>query len=460
MAKTTFDYGILDVTVALIRKKAGNGDVAPIYWRITHERNSKLLKAGLSFTEKEWDEFCSRDLQKHKDDKTILRKYFESVLRPAIDELVSTGNFSLEAFSARVKGGNRQSVNDAFTSKIKALNDSNKVGNAIVYQTAYTALVRYQFYRKLRDKGRKEMFIDECRENRYVTKGAKVISTTADILFSDVNIDWLNGCERFWGQIGVNDASIGMYMRTFRALINNKGGDPYLSGARYPFGVGKYEIPEGGRKEIALPIDDIRKIENFESENLAQEIARDVFMFLFYGNGMNFGDMCRLQYSNIDAATGEIVFQRAKTLKKGKKPTYIYVPVLPSMMEIINRLGNKDKSGYIFPFLGGIDPDDEKSIKETINIAIRPINTALKTIAAALELDPDLSTGYARNSYISYLTAELMVNPIVTKKMVGHTTTNDVTAGYVNLTAKKRREINIRLLDPEKKYHTVGMVAI
>jgi hypothetical protein len=36
--------------------------------------------------------------------------------------------------------------------------------------------------------------------------------------------------------------------------------------------------------------------------------------------------------------------------------------------------------------------------------------------------------------------------------MVGHNTKRDVTAGHVNLLAKKRREINEKLLNPEKEY--------
>ncbi len=40
--------------------------------------------------------------------------------------------------------------------------------------------------------------------------------------------------------------------------------------------------------------------------------------------------------------------------------------------------------------------------------------------------------------------------------MVGHSTKKDVTAGYVNLTPKKRRQINSKLLNPNKKYTTIN----
>ena len=39
--------------------------------------------------------------------------------------------------------------------------------------------------------------------------------------------------------------------------------------------------------------------------------------------------------------------------------------------------------------------------------------------------------------------------------MVGHSTRNDVTAGYNNPTPKKRREINSKLMNPSKDYSKV-----
>jgi hypothetical protein len=128
------------------------------------------------------------------------------------------------------------------------------------------------------------------------------------------------------------------------------------------------------------------------------------------------------------------------------------------MVEIINRQGNKEQDGYIFPFLNGLELNDksESKIKNKIITTLDPINSSLKIIAKELELDPDLSTSYTRNSYISHLVSELLVNPIVVRKMVGHSTKKDVTAGYVNLTAKKRLEINSKLLNPEKKYTAIN----
>ena len=132
------------------------------------------------------------------------------------------------------------------------------------------------------------------------------------------------------------------------------------------------------------------------------------------------------------------------------------------MIEIINRQGNDSQEGYIFPFLNGIEPteNNENLIKRETRLKWEPINSSLKKIANELSLDPEISTSYTRNSYITHLTSELLINPIVVKKMVGHSTKKDVTAGYVNLTVKKRREINLKLINPEKKYNTINSVGV
>ena len=122
---------------------------------------------------------------------------------------------------------------------------------------------------------------------------------------------------------------------------------------------------------------------------------------------LNLGNLCRLRYENIDVSNNEIVFQRKKTLRKTAKPTFIYVPILPPMIEIINLQGNKDQDGYIFPFLNGIEPteNNERKIINAMRIRVDLINTSLKQIAKELGMDPELSTSYTRNSYITHLTS-------------------------------------------------------
>jgi integrase/recombinase XerD len=415
----------------------------------------------LKFDEKEWDDFLNRKMQKHRKFKETLQSFFEITLRPVIDELAVNNSFSFEALDALLNNRTTVSVNEAFEKKIESLEMEYSIGNASIYRTTLNALKRFKYYQTLRNRKEKEEFIQLCTKNKYKSKGKNKLDIPINIQFEELTPSFFNECETFWRETGITDSTIGLYMRTIRALINNKEGEtPYISEKHYPFGTkrGKYIIPEGGRREIALSIEDIWRIEDFETDHPQLLLAKDIFAFMFYCNGLNFGDLCRLRYENIDAPSGEIVFQRKKTLRKGGKPTFIYAPMLPPMVEIINRQGNKEQYGYIFPFLNGVEPtiQNERNIKRQINFALDPINSSLKQIATALELDPNISTSYTRNSYISHLVSEMFVNPIIVRKMVGHSTKKDVTAGYVNLTAKKRLEINLKLLNPEKRYAVIN----
>jgi len=453
------------IGVKLIRKKVAKEDLSErrIYWQITYNRKSVLYFTGSSFTAQEWDDLLNKQLRKHKETKETLQNFFDKTLRPLIDEFAENNSFSFEALNNKLMGDGNQtiSVNRVFQNKIDSLINGYKIGNATIYSTTLNALMRFKHYKNLRKNTDKIAFVTQCIESKYISVGKKALNITEEITFEEITPEFLTECEKFWLDTGVAHATIGIYMRTLRAIINNsEGEEPYISQKRYPFGIkrGKYAIPEGGRRNISLPVEDIWKIENYQTDNTALATARDIFVFMFYCNGLNFGDLCRLRYENIDAPSEEIIFQRKKTLRKGEKPTYIYAPMLPPMVEIINRQGNKNQDGYIFPFLNGIAPTskNERKIKEAINLALDPINSSLKIIANKLELDPEISTSYTRNSYITHLTSEMYVNPIVVRKMVGHSTKKDVTAGYVNLTPKKRREINSKLLNPKKKYTAIN----
>lgn len=452
-----------------VRKRDAEGD-CPLRWCITYRRQRVYYSSGKMLNGKDWEvfdnanekDFVNGNAKHLKELKDDLTKYFEDTLKPIIRDL--SGNFSFDALNRKLGRSDITTVNDAFNSKIAALSDAYKVGNAGVYLSTIKALMRFKHYKGLRSKAAKELFIDDCINKKHNTRGKNVLSVTADIYFDDITVKFLNDCENFWAETGIKNATIGIYMRTLRAVINNKGDDPYLTGNKYPFGENKYQIPEGSRRNIALPIEDIWKIEDFQSDNQSLIFARDIFVFMFYCNGLNFGDLCRMQYKDIDSATGEIKFIRKKTRDTGKKgsPQPIYAPLLPPMIEIINRHGNDRQEGYIFPILNGIERLDknESQIKKAINLGLIPLNNALKVIAAQLGLDGNLSTAYARNSYVTHLISELYISEIFVKQMVGHSTAKNVTAGYNNPTPKKRREINSKLMNPQKQYNTINTIAI
>lgn len=464
--RSDLKYKNRNISVALTRKYRNKDDeTAPIFWRITFNRKMKHISTGFELSSDEWKDFVERDLKKHKSIKQTLKGYLRLTLIPEIDKLAETNSFSFEALNNSIINTGKTSVNNAFHVTIENLGIDNKVGTESIYKSTLKALMKFKHYKLLRNEVDRQKFIDLCIERKNITVGEKVLNIVEEINFEEITPKFLEECERFWYKIELSTTSVGIYMRHFKAIINNgEKGKPYLKENNYPFGAkqGKYKIPYGGRRDIALTIEQIWKIENFETNIESLAIARDIFVFMFYCNGLNFSDLCRLRFENIDAPNKEIVFQRKKTDRKNSIPTFIYVPIIPPMVDIINSRGNKNQDGYIFPFLNGIEPieKNERKIITRMRLELDPINSSLKYIANELELDPELTTSYTRNSYITHLTSELLVNPIVVKKMVGHSTKKDVTAGYVKLTAKKRREINMKLVNPEREYRTIRKKAL
>lgn len=111
-------------------------------------------------------------------------------------------------------------------------------------------------------------------------------------------------------------------------------------------------------------MDEIGRIARFEAiPGTWWEKARDMFMFSYFGSGINMKDILRLKYSNID---GEYIrFIRAKTHRTNRSnSTSISFHLTEELADIINRLGNRNKKpdSFIFPVLSdGISPHKEMS---------------------------------------------------------------------------------------------------
>jgi integrase len=170
--------------------------------------------------------------------------------------------------------------------------------------------------------------------------------------------------------------------------------------AQYPFGKGKYEIPIGNGRKMALTLQQIKQIISFTDGTEATEHYRNLWFFSYLCNGINVNDLLKLKFSNID--NDEIHFYRSKTLHTSKEKKEIDALLTSEMKQIIERWGNPDKSpdNYIFPFLVGYNTPMEQ--KKRIQDVTRRINKHLKIIGDRLEI-PSISTYTARHSYASVL---------------------------------------------------------
>lgn len=420
-----------------VRRREAEND-CPLKWCITFNKKRVYYSTGLSLNKQDWELFEKsepKDFNKKKSNANHLKpfyddltEYFNDTLAPKVKNL--SDSFSFDALNNELGKADIKTVNDAFQAKINDLIKNNRIGNSTIYKTVRNSLEAY--------KGKK-------------------------ISFNSITVSFLNKYEAHLTAEGVKTATISLYMRTLRAIINNDG-KPYLKGDAYPFGRGKYLIKtsKGGEK-IALTLKQIHAIEAFECGDLLTELCRDIWLFSFYGSGINFTDIFRLKYTDI--VLGELNFVRYKTRNTRNDETYLNVPILEPMKKIIKKHGNTSKGGYIFPLLNDCKNETDRR-KKIFNIT-HESNKRIKAICRELKHDdgtlmiPDydsVNNYTARHSYATILN-KLRVPESFISQQLGHST-QTVTQGYFGAYDRDARfEYNSLLLklenDSKVKYMNV-----
>ncbi len=404
-----FHYSNNGITAYLmrdIRKKDSEGD-CPLRWCVTYKRNRRYYSTGINLNLKDWElfemsensDFNFKTKARHlKENKNDLEVYFENKLKPIVKELAD--NFTFEGLGNKLGKSDISNLNEAFQAKIDDLYENDRINYAESFKSTLKSI------------------------EDYYGKG---------INFNSITPDFLRKYEKHLLDSGKTVTTVGFYMRNLRVIINGDG-EPYLKGGKYPFGVGgyKYTIPKGERREMALELGQIHMIQAHKCEP-SSEIYRNMWVFSFYGNGINMTDICRLKYSEIQ--NGEITFVRKKTKNKRRTVVRIYIPITRPIQDIINKHGNKNKDGYIFPFLNRIET--EKQIVRKIADVTKSVNETIRHITKELNL-PDGITAYStRHSYVTIL-ERLNVPRIFIQNSLGHTT-ESVTDNYSKMAERELR---------------------
>jgi len=384
----------------------------PVKLVITHRRKRRyyslrdFLRPGWEYLSKEkFDRIISKNPRGENKD---IAARFDLIKQKAIDVIDKMDLFSFDRFEREFfnKPGNWHDVYYAFEDHIQNLKDDDRIGYASSFNDCFQSIKKY-------------------------TKGKS-------LSFSDITPTWLKKYEKWLLNSGKSKATAGIYTRTLRRLFNLAIQEHNVK-AEYPFN--KYKPQQSTGRKRALTAKQINMIMNYKVLELSEKhFARDMFLFSFYANGMNLGDVFRLKYKNLNS--DEIVFVREKTKNKATE-TKISIPLVGSLKDIISRWGQRSilKDAYIFPVLNGATTEQRK--KELINFKIRNTNKHLKDIADDLEIEK-FSTVAARHSFATIL-KNTGISVEFLKEALGHSDTS-VTQNYLSgFEEDKRREISEKL---------------
>jgi integrase len=353
--------GITESVILDTRRKKQN-DLYPIKYRVTFLRKQVYYNAGIDLSLEEWDRLSTTKNKELRSQREILQIGFDKIKSHIIDLVKSDHGFTLEQLNARLSRGTKNSIISAFLDRVDILRKENRLGTADWYYYTIRNIKEYQ---------------------------------QRDLKFSDITVDWLKKYEAHLQGEGKSYTTISMYMRALQAVMNEGKSHGIISGAQFPFGKGRYEIPEAEGRKMALTLAQVGAIMTYPLTSETELRCRDLWFFCYLCNGINITDLLQLKYSNI--VGDEIRFYRQKTITRSRKKKEIIAFLLPEMQALIQRWGNPDRSdNYIFPFLStGLSAIEERRIIKNVTSLI---NKKMTKIGKALGIGP-ISTYTARHSF-------------------------------------------------------------
>jgi integrase/recombinase XerD len=408
-------------TIILDTRRQKQDGTYPVKLRVTFRRQAKYFPCNKDLTEENFSDVRNLDNPTNKSNgekkksKTReqvkklkeLQTEINAIENEAQEIIGGIKNFSFQQFEKKfLNQHSTGSVAETFADYVAALKDQGRISTANTYECTANAL-----------------------------KGFK-----PKVKFDDITPEFLVKFEQWMTERGNSKTTVGIYMRSLRAIYNAAVDQGNVKIENYPFGRKKYEIPQSRNIKKALTLPDIRSIFQYRCKNAYQEEARDLWCFIYLCNGMNVKDLARLQYA--DVHTDFIYYERSKTERTKKNQDRIRVALVDQARQIIERWGNKkvNDSTYVFEILPPkISPEKERLINQAM---IRFINKHMSDIAENLKLGKVVTTYTARHSFATVLKRSGASTEMISEAL-GHSdvkTTKNYLDSFENEAIKKAAE--------------------
>lgn len=259
--------------------------------------------------------------------------------------------------------------------------------------------------------------------------------------FHEITPDFLEAYEIWMLSFKKSKTSIGIYLRSLRAIYNLAMTNGLVEAGAYPFK--KYTIPAPRKSKRAFKDDQIKAVFNAKPESEKEQRALDFWRFSFMCNGINLKDIALLKKENIRGES--MIYFRKKTEKTKRENVYpINVHLNKQALYIIKKWGNpgNNPNDYLFPILEhGITAKEKES--KIANFS-KNTNKYLRKIGTSLGITEKLTTYTARHSFATKLKNSEKVSLSFIMESLGHTslkTTMDYLAGFEDDKIKQHHEV-------------------
>ena len=382
----------------------------PLKLKLFHQNEATYISLKYYFKENEWDNNGSKVKPSCRNSTRTNTKLY-SILSLASNAILEN-EFQIESLTINelkkivvnaVYGKNNSSsankqvyLYEYLNTIIERLLKAKKIGNATTYKTTLSILKRYR-------KGK-------------------------DILLVQINHKFLLDFEADCLNRNLKVNTIGVYMRTLRAVINKAIDEDLFPPTKYPFR--KYRIKSEKTAKRAITKDEINSVLNLKlipQTNLWH--SQNYFAFMFNMRGMNFIDLAFLRMNNIH--NDRIIYRRAKTGK-------IYnIKLTTKAKEILNHYIKNQKPNsedFVFPLIPEEVIGDITKELDRYKNRRKYFNKDLKRLAELCNLDVNLTSYVSRHTWAS-IAKFSGISPAVIGESLGHSdlkTTETYLANFDN----------------------------
>ena len=344
------------------RASTVEGKEGSVYYQVIHNRTVRQISTAYKLFTSEWDSEAGKVIthQGTEERISVLKSVAEGIrcdmqrLRQVADTLAAspsgyTADDVVAAFHARRTDASLQNFMQQCIAKLIRM---GRTGTANGYKSTLNSFMRFR-------KGQ-------------------------DIMLNAIDSDVIQLYEAHLRLTNVARNSSSFYMRNLRTVYN-MAIEQQLTPQRTPFA----HVYTGIDKTVkrALSISQIRQLKNADlTDNPAQALARDMFMFSFYTRGMALADMANLTTANL--RNGYLVYRRQKPRQE------LYVKWEPCMQEIVDRYPRQ--SPFLLPLI-----KSEEDKRDQYKLTQQRVNHNLKKLSERLGLPHPLTMSMARHSWAS-----------------------------------------------------------
>lgn len=360
------------ISILCYKSKTLANGAHPLMIRLCKDGKKKYVGLGVSVLPQFWD-FEKNKPKRNCPNKIMIDKLIASKMAAynalVVDMMAERKEYTPRLLAQAIEQKNQgRTVAEMYNRLFAEMRDAERLGNLAVYKYSFNSLMSYT-----RNK--------------------------LDIPFRDIDCLWLKRYEEWLHARGCKDTTISQLFRTLRSVFNKAIEQEVIKQDAYPFNrfkINKFDIHTEKR---AISKEEVQKILALDLSDSCfyTGLAKDLFLFSYFGAGINFSDIALLRFC--DLKDGRVCYVRKKTGK----------PISFSLNDISTKIVEKyanpfrEDWNFIFPILDADIHKTEQQKRDRIRKSLKKINRELNNIGSMIGLKEPLTTYVARHTFATVL---------------------------------------------------------